>query len=84
MQWFVNDFLPELHAVAQESNGAVVAGRLVEACRPATEQAEAAAAGASRPAEYAQNFERLEEVLRRIPASERERLKAFVKTPTGF
>lgn len=84
MQWFANEFLPALQAAAQESGGAVVAGRLVDACRPAPEQAEAATASAGRRVDYSQNFERLEEVLRRIPESERERLKAFVKAPSGF
>lgn len=83
MRWFANEFLPELQAAAQESGYAVVAGRLVDACRPATEHAEAASA-AARPPVDPQNLERLGEVLRRIPESERERLKAFVKTPSGF
>ena len=83
MQWFADEFLPVLMAASERSGIAHVAAKIAGAKleSEATVVAEAAQTVAPAPQTYtAQSFKRLDEVLRALPDSERERLKAFVKS----
>ena len=82
MRWFLDEFLPEVEAAAKRDGTATVAAQIIEThSMPAHAEAATAAAG---PRPDAQGLQKLDEMLRRLPDSERERLKAFVKSPGGF
>ena len=80
MQWFTNEFLPKLEAVAGHVADGSVAAEVVAVCQPTAENAGAATAGGDSPIVDPQGLHRLGEVLRALPESERERLKALVRS----
>jgi hypothetical protein len=80
MQWFTNEFLPKLEAVAGQTGQGSVAAEVVAVCHPTPQNAEAAIAGGDSPLVDPQGLHRLGEVLRALPESERERLKALVRS----
>ena len=78
MRWFADEFLPELMAATQLRESALV--------NPAQTVSVAAHAMAESnplvsPAETARNLQKLDELLRRLPDSERERLKTLFTPP---
>lgn len=79
MQWFADEFLPELMTAAARSNNSSVASRLAGIHDTHGELAASTVAPAS-PPPSPQSLEKLNEVLQRLPDSERERLKAFVQS----
>lgn len=79
MQWFADEFLPELMTATARSSNSSIASRL----SGMNEVPGEVAASTLAPAPLApspQSLEKLNEVLQRLPDSERERLKAFVQS----
>ena len=76
MQWFADEFLPVLMAASERSGIQPLADKLAGA----QEVPEPQTVDPPVQTYTAQSFKRLDEVLRALPDSERERLKAFVKS----
>lgn len=79
MQWFADEFLPELMTATARSSNSSVASRLA-GMNEVTGELTAPTVAPAPPAPSPQSLEKLNEVLQRLPDSERERLKAFVQS----
>ena len=77
MRWFADEFLPDLMATAKKTGNAAVAARVLQST-PVVEVKSSAGGQATSAAAV----QELEEVMSRLPQSERERLSMFVKSRT--